>query len=1484
MSESLDVNRKMADEYMRLRDVATTWKQKAKTNSKDARDGRKAQSELSKARDDISAILEEREIFITQRNELLNDIKRLNLELSRVHKDYSNAIDDNTKFAADIESLKQQLANVKSELNHNKNALSMAEHHRNKAEIDLGQAVFNLDKAVAEKDRDKAFYEARIVALSSPSVPTSQPDMEAPVTARDAERAVLLSRIDNLRKELTVRDNELAKLRSEVSLSDDVNTLRAELAEAKAVSARLSGMYEQKSKDFRDSELERLTLLGKQILVDGAAPKDTPPARPRPASRRGRQRSRSTSLADGVGGKGRSSTPAAATQTPASSQPFWLDEPLFTKHVAAVTTATMSALPHLPFEAAIASAFTTVRNVGPPPPLKLDKKPGARRSNAPSPQTAQTTPAGPQGNFTFADIAKAATTNDGGATKKPTWRAIETSKALVLRPSTKGTRVSELHLKIPKTTESADLFRLKGTALLDRVAKIISDHSEPAPRMALRDNPLVLVKWSMKGNLVLKCSKPMDDLIKDGIKDALTYFLPSPDAEIMVLNKPPTTALKFLAVPRHNLDGTDTDEMDLLNDLTAHPMWANIELWANPKFINLKAGMAGATVVVSVVDDNQGNAAYAPVRDGSNSLYSPSVANASPGATQARGAQQTSSYVLAAAARMILDNTTDIAKPAKKDQGMRAPLFAETAAVTICLPHENVPSGSAVAFPKKNAKDAQATRKTVGRKKVGFSAPDADGFIQVGVTPGIARIDVVPDPVPGPPDSLKPPSGSILGAIADEALRPELKGNEEARRLMQETLLDEAAFAAADAANPSVHELLETLQSEVDFLFVQENPSSFIRNIPSSTSEKGDPLIGPVHHRQWQCVEKSSIQPSSQVAIYINKRFLVNYQIFPDFSLTSDPNVLMVTLRHNIVRSKHFSLINVYNPPKTNNAAIHSLLSVLPRLDDVLVIEGDFNLHSGIWDPSRVSSPPLPTQLFNKLSDASFGLVNDDGAPTWTNRRGSFSVIDLVFINDALAPLFPDVFVNLEGRGRSDHALISLIFGTTDHWGRPYIPSGEEEEDQFVTDLASSIRTRSALLNVSEATGLIADDILDSWNRNAKAPRIGGKSISWWTAACQQAKDTYLASRTRENQRAYDAVTKAARMDFFNRKIDQMTANDSPWEGVRWTKPRPPPKFSTILRDGRPIPDVETLFDTMHAHFSTSTAAEHVSWAAIDKIPQRPERSFPLISLKELWDALRPTTNSSAPGPDHVTWRHLKLALSIPDTDAALVRLYNNVCREGIWPSHFKDSYSVIIPKPNKPDYTIPKAYRPIALLNTMGKLLTKILANRLQHDAAEHGLLHRDQFGGIKKHSTIDAGLALMDFISEHRERGWHTSVCAIDVAQFFPSLSHNVMTRILERLGFSHTIVTLIKSYFSERVTSYKWDSATSHKYDFSLGTPQGDCLSPILSALYISTAIRKVFPETMPPASTRPTSTSSGFICYSSSKLFSIWDYKSKPLKPN
>ncbi|KAF8627910.1 hypothetical protein AX14_011288 [Amanita brunnescens Koide BX004] len=314
-----------------------------------------------------------------------------------------------------------------------------------------------------------------------------------------------------------------------------------------------------------------------------------------------------------------------------------------------------------------------------------------------------------------------------------------------------------------------------------------------------------------------------------------------------------------------------------------------------------------------------------------------------------------------------------------------------------------------------------------------------------------------------------------------------------------------------------------------------------------------------------------------------------------------------------------------------------------------------------------------------------------------------------------------------------------------------------------------------------------------------------------------------------------------------------MTANNAPWEGVRWTRPRPPPKFSTITNNGTPIPDISTLFDVMHGHFSNAHA-RNVSETFLDNIPQLETRSWPPISQKEVLDMIAKTSNASAPGPDNVSWHHLKQIINTDGVLDSMCTLFNNICVFGTWPSWFSESISVIIPKPKKVDYTVPKAYRPIALLNTIGKLLTKVIAHRLQFDAAAFSLLHEGQCGGVQKHATIDAGLSLLDFINTNRERGWHVSVCAVDVAQFFPSINHHAAKRILMKLGFSHTLTNLIASYFTGRTTVYRWDSATSKPYDFNLGTPQGDCLSPILSALFLSVAIKHVFPHSSPPRSSR------------------------------
>ena len=49
----------------------------------------------------------------------------------------------------------------------------------------------------------------------------------------------------------------------------------------------------------------------------------------------------------------------------------------------------------------------------------------------------------------------------------------------------------------------------------------------------------------------------------------------------------------------------------------------------------------------------------------------------------------------------------------------------------------------------------------------------------------------------------------------------------------------------------------------------------------------------------------------------------------------------------------------------------------------------------------------------------------------------------------------------------------------------------------------------------------------------------------------------------------------------------------------------------------------------------------------------------------------------------------------------------------------------IIIPKPNKSLYDLPKSFRPIVLLNTLGKLIQKVIGERIQFHVIANNFIH---------------------------------------------------------------------------------------------------------------------------------------------------------------
>ena len=176
----------------------------------------------------------------------------------------------------------------------------------------------------------------------------------------------------------------------------------------------------------------------------------------------------------------------------------------------------------------------------------------------------------------------------------------------------------------------------------------------------------------------------------------------------------------------------------------------------------------------------------------------------------------------------------------------------------------------------------------------------------------------------------------------------------------------------------------------------------------------------------------------------------------------------------------------------------------------------------------------------------------------------------------------------------------------------------------------------------------------------------------------------------------------------------------------------------------------------------------------LSEIDYKPTSQWYSFSKEEFKQAINKCNNSSVPGPDKLTWHHLK---SIVNQDDCLVNIINitNLCFNlGHWPNYFKFSSTIIIPKPNKTSYDQPKVFRPIVLLNTLGKLIEKVITERLQFTVASNDFIHPSQLGGLKFKSTMDAGIALTHIIWLGWVKGKTTSTLAFDISQFFSSLNH--------------------------------------------------------------------------------------------------------------
>jgi len=208
----------------------------------------------------------------------------------------------------------------------------------------------------------------------------------------------------------------------------------------------------------------------------------------------------------------------------------------------------------------------------------------------------------------------------------------------------------------------------------------------------------------------------------------------------------------------------------------------------------------------------------------------------------------------------------------------------------------------------------------------------------------------------------------------------------------------------------------------------------------------------------------------------------------------------------------------------------------------------------------------------------------------------------------------------------------------------------------------------------------------------------------------------------------------------------------------------------------------------------------------------------------------------SATGMDgcpYELWKHLNRRAQNPgeptepriDIAKILARVFNDIQQHGV-DARTNFTLGWMCPIYKKKDPTDISNYRPITLLNTDYKILTKVLALQLMEPI--HAMVHPDQAGFIPGRAIADhirLAKAIINFAELTEENG---AIIALDQEKAYDKIRHDYLWETLKAFSLPEPFIRTIKALYQNAHTVVAINGILSKPFHVTRGVRQGDPLS--------------------------------------------------------